>query len=133
MKNKRLTFVVSLLAIYLIGAFFVNQKVTNSKKETVTVGGVLQFVSHPALDEIYKGVEEGLKENGYDKGKNLEIIFQNGQADQSKLAIMSQQLVQKKADVLIGIATPAAQALANTTQEIPIILGAITDLLVLDW
>lgn len=126
MKNKRLTFVVSLLAIYLIGAFFVNQKVTNSKKETVTVG-VLQFVSHPALDEIYKGVEEGLKENGYDKGKNLEIIFQNGQADQSKLAIMSQQLVQKKADVLIGIATPAAQALANTTQEIPIILGAITD------
>ena len=126
MKNKRLTVVVSLLAIYLIGAFFVNQKETNSKKETVTVG-VLQFVSHPALDEIYKGVEEGLKENGYDKGKNLEIIFQNGQADQSKLAIMSQQLVQKKADVLIGIATPAAQALANTTQEIPIILGAITD------
>ena len=126
MKNKRLTVVVSLLAIYLIGAFFVNQKETNSKKETVTVG-VLQFVSHPALDEIYKGVEEGLMENGYDKGKNLEIIFQNGQADQSKLAIMSQQLVQKKADVLIGIATPAAQALANTTQEIPIILGAITD------
>ena len=93
MKNKRLTFVVSLLAIYLIGAFC-ESKVTNSKKETVTVG-VLQFVSHPALDEIYKGVEEGLKENGYDKGKNLEIIFQNGQADQSKLAIMSQQLVQK--------------------------------------
>ena len=26
MKNKRLTVVVSLLAIYLIGAFFVNQK-----------------------------------------------------------------------------------------------------------
>ena len=43
MKNKRLTVVVSLLAIYLIGAFFVNQKETNSKKETVTVG-VLQFV-----------------------------------------------------------------------------------------
>ena len=42
MKNKRLTVVVSLLAIYLFGAFFVNQKETNSKKETVTVG-VLQF------------------------------------------------------------------------------------------
>ena len=73
MKNKRLTFVVSLLAIYLIGAFC-ESKVTNSKKETVTVG-VLQFVSHPHWTEIYKGVEEGLKENGYDKGKNLEIIF----------------------------------------------------------
>lgn len=68
MKNKRLTFVVSLLAIYLIGAFFVNQKVTNSKKETVTVG-VLQFVSHPALDEIYKGVEEGLRKMVMTKAK----------------------------------------------------------------
>lgn len=28
---------------------------------------------------------------------------------------------------MIGIATPAAQALANTTSEIPIVLGAITD------
>ena len=31
MKNKRLTFVVSLLAIYLIGAFC-ESKVTNSKE-----------------------------------------------------------------------------------------------------
>ena len=52
MKNKRLTVVVSLLAIYLIGAF-VNQKETNSKKETVTVG-VLQFVSHPHWTKFIK-------------------------------------------------------------------------------
>ena len=58
MKNKRLTFVVSLLAIYLIGAFFVNQKVTNSKKETVTVG-VLQFVSHPHWTKFIKLSKKG--------------------------------------------------------------------------
>ena len=91
------------------------------------IGVIIPRYSSFTANQTLEGIAQGLKENGYDKGKNLEIIFQNGQADQSKLAIMSQQLVQKKADVLIGIATPAAQALANTTQEIPIILGAITD------
>ena len=45
----------------------------------------------------------------------------------SKLATMSQQLLNKGADVLVGIATPAAQALANTTKDVPIVLGAVTD------
>ncbi|MCB6745938.1 ABC transporter substrate binding protein, partial [Anaerostipes hadrus] len=73
------------------------------------------------------GILTGLKEQGLEEGKNLKVVFQNGQGDQSKLNMMSQQLISEKPDVLIGIATPAAQALANATQEIPIVLGAITD------
>nr|OTP18804.1 ABC transporter substrate-binding protein [Enterococcus sp. 9E7_DIV0242] len=88
---------------------------------------MLQFVSHPALDEIYRGIQDGLKESGYKDGENMTIVFQNGQADQSKLSTMSQQLIDKQSDVLIGIATPAAQALANSTSKLPIVLGAITD------
>lgn len=126
MRKNRLSFVVAIIVIFLIGSFIFEKKET-VKEELPTVG-VLQFVSHPALDQIYKGIQTGLKEEGYEDGKNITIAFQNGQADQSKLATMSQQLVQeKKSNVLIGIATPAAQALANTTSEIPIVLGAITD------
>ena len=84
-------------------------------------------MSHPALDEIYRGIKDGLKQSGLEEGKNLEIKFQNGQADQSKLATMSQQLVQADPDVLVGIATPAAQSLANVTTKIPLVLGAVTD------
>ena len=89
--------------------------------------GILQFVSHEALDAITEGIKEGLKESGYTEGDNLTIEFQNGQADQSKLATMSQQLLNKDADALVGVATPAAQALANVTQDVPIVLGAVTD------
>lgn len=126
MRKNRLTFVVAAIVLFLIGSFFVDKKETIT--ETLPTVGVLQFVSHPALDEIYKGIQAGLREEGYTDGENMLIAFQNGQADQSKLATMSQQLVrEKKSDVLIGIATPAAQALANTTADIPIVLGAITD------
>ncbi|GGC80420.1 tryptophan ABC transporter substrate-binding protein [Enterococcus wangshanyuanii] len=126
MRKNRLSFVVAVIIIFLIGSFFIEKRET--QKEKLPTVGVLQFVSHPALDQIYKGIQAGLKEEGYEDGKNMTLAFQNGQADQSKLATMSQQLVQeKKSDILIGIATPAAQALANTTSELPIILGAITD------
>ena len=132
MKNKRLITVVALIMIYLAGTFIyekINDSSTESAEKTTktTVVGVLQYVSHPALDEIYRGIKDGLKQSGLEEGKNLEIKFQNGQADQSKLATMSQQLVQADPDVLVGIATPAAQSLANVTTKIPLVLGAVTD------
>lgn len=134
MKKNRLFIVVGIIVVVLVGYLIFqstskdpdNQTADSSSAETATIG-VLQLVSHPALDEIYRGVQDGLKENGYEDGENAKIIFQNGQGDQSKLKTMSEKLVQDKSDVLIGIATPAAQSLANETTEIPIVLGAVTD------
>lgn len=132
MKNKGLIASVVVIIAVVIG-FFIYQtmntpaKTAKKAEDKVQTVGILQFVSHPALDTITKGVKDALKEAGYKEGKNLKIVFQNGQADQSKLATMSQQLVDKKADVLVGVATPAAQSLANTTKDIPIVLGAVTN------
>lgn len=136
MKNKGLMITVAVLVIGLVGyGIFQGTRSENAattdsytKKETYRVG-VLQLVSHPALDQIYEGIKEGLADEGLEEGKNLKLLFQNGQGDQSKLNTMSQQLVQDKADVLVGIATPAAQALDNNMKkkDIPIVLGAITD------
>lgn len=129
MKNKKLMGSVAIIFIILLVSFFSSQaQETSSPKKKIPEVGVLQYVSHPALDEIYRGIKAGLKQEGYDpKKQTVKINFQNGQADQSKLKTMSEQLVNKQADVLVGIATPAAQALANTTQKTPIVLGAITD------
>ena len=136
MKNKGLMITVAVLVIGLVGyGIFQGTRSENAatndsgaKKETYRVG-VLQLVSHPALDQIYEGIKEGLADEGLEEGKNLKLLFQNGQGDQSKLNTMSQKLVQEKADVLVGIATPAAQALDNNVKkkDIPVVLGAITD------
>lgn len=124
-KLKISLMIIGLMILYPIITMTVEKQQENSSN-SMTVG-VLQYISHPSLDEIYQGILTGLKEQGLEEGKNLKVVFQNGQGDQSKLNMMSQQLISEKPDVLIGIATPAAQALANATQEIPIVLGAITD------
>lgn len=127
--NKKIVGAITVLGLFLAGSYIKDskeQEKLNEKTKLPTIG-VLQFVSHPALDEIYKGMVDSLAKAGFKDGETANIVFQNGQADQSKLTSMSQHLINEKSDVLVGIATPAAQALANQTQEIPIVLGAISD------
>ncbi|BDR59491.1 ABC transporter substrate-binding protein [Xylocopilactobacillus apicola] len=100
----------------------------NSGDSKVKQVGVLQVVQHPSLDKAYDGFIEGLKESGYTEGKNLKINYQNAQNSQDNLKSMSEKLVNDKSDLLLGIATPAAQSLANTTTTIPTVVTAVTDL-----
>ncbi|RCX15671.1 putative ABC transport system substrate-binding protein [Vagococcus fluvialis] len=127
--NKKIVAVITVLGLFLAGSYIKDskeQEKLNEKAKLPTIG-VLQFVSHPALDDIYKGMVDSLAKEGFKDGETANIVFQNGQADQSKLTSMSQHLINEKSNILVGIATPAAQALANQTQEIPIVLGAISD------
>ena len=89
--------------------------------------GIVQLVEHNALDAANKGFIDGLKERGYEEGKNLSIDRQNAQADQSNLQNISQRFVSAKMDLICAIATPAAQTVANATKDIPIVGTAITD------
>ena len=128
MKNKALIGTLAVLALLVVGVLFVSQKqeVSPASEDKVVKIGILQFVTHDALDEIERGIEDGLAEAGYE-GSNVELTVLNAEADQSKIQTMSKKLVDDGNDVVIGIATPAAQGLASATSDIPVIMGAISD------
>ena len=126
MQIKKLMAGLSLAGLLLLGGCSNNKKADNSSN--VKHVGVLQVVQHPSLDKAYKGFKKGLKEEGYVEGKNLKIDYQNAQNNQDNLKSMSEKLVNEKSDLMLGIATPAAQSLANTSQDIPIVVTAVTDL-----
>lgn len=88
--------------------------------------GVVQFKQHGALDEANRGMLDGLKDNGFEAGKNLDIDPQNASGDQSNLQTIAQQFVSNEDDMILAIATPAAQVMAATTTDIPIVATAIT-------
>ena len=128
MKNKALIGTLAALALLVVGVLFVSQRQesSSSSENQVVKIGILQFVTHDALDEIERGIEDGLAEAGYE-GSNVELTVLNAEADQSKIQTMSKKLVDDGNDVVIGIATPAAQGLASATSDIPVIMGAISD------
>lgn len=127
-KNKRLLAILGLglVAVLVALLFNGNKSETNKASNQVAKVGVLQFVTHEALDEIYRGIQAGLAEAGY-SGDKLKLDFLNAEGDQSKVQTMSQTLVNNGNQVLVGIATPAAQGLANASKDIPVVMGAVTD------
>ena len=126
MQIKKLMAGLSLAGLLLLGGCSNDKKADNDSD--VKHVGVLQVVQHPSLDKAYKGFKKGLKEEGYVEGKNLKIDYQNAQNNQDNLKSMSEKLVNEKSDLMLGIATPAAQSLANASQDIPIVVTAVTDL-----
>ncbi len=112
-----------IIPVAIILAFVFNDisKPTNIKKI-----GILQLVEHDALDEARKGFVDGLAEYGLVDGENITIDYENAQGEQSNCCLLTNKLINKKSDLILSIATPAAQALANASKDIPILITAIT-------
>ncbi|GAW91817.1 ABC transporter substrate-binding protein [Calderihabitans maritimus] len=89
--------------------------------------GIIQIAEHPSLDAAREGFLEVLAENGYEEGKNLVVEYHNAQGDIATANTIAQKLVGDQVDLVLAIATPAAQAIASATDEIPILITAVTD------
>lgn len=100
---------------------------TGTAMDTPVDIGIIQLTEHPALDASREGFIAALAEAGYTDGDKINIELQNAQGDQSNLKTISQKFVSDGKDLILAIATPAAQAIATETSDIPILLTAVTD------
>ena len=113
------------VGILLTSLISLHQLKADKKKDMFRIG-ISQFITHQSLDATREGVVDELAKQGYVEGKNIEIDLQNAQGEQRNLKTISQQLAESS-DVVLAIATPSAQSLANTTQTTPVIFSAVTD------
>lgn len=100
---------------------------TVSAMDTPVDIGIIQLTEHPALDASREGFVAALADAGYKDGDKVKIELQNAQNDQSNLKTISQKFVSDGKDLILAIATPAAQAVATETKDIPILVTAVTD------
>ena len=113
------------VGILLTSLISLHQLKADKKKDIFRIG-ISQFITHQSLDATREGFVDELAKQGYIEGKNIEIDLQNAQGEQRNLKTISQQLAESS-DVVLAIATPSAQSLANTTQTTPVIFSAVTD------
>src|SRR5258708_22449269 len=80
----------------------------------------LGFIAH-GHEPFYDGLFEGLREYGYDEGRNLivERRYARGQAERFKE--FAAEMVRLNVDIIIVGTTPAALAVMNATKTIPIV------------
>ena len=113
------------VGILLTSLISLHQLKADKKKDVFRIG-ISQFITHQSLDATREGFVDELAKQGYVEGGNIEIDLQNAQGEQRNLKTISQKLAESS-DVVLAIATPSAQSLANTTQTTPVIFSAVTD------
>lgn len=115
-----------LLSSALIIACDQTFKMPQKKNYTVAI---TQYADTVVLNAAYLGIMEGLKEKGYNEGKNLKIIYMNAYADSNAADKIAEDFVKLKPDLIISISTPSTKAVvkANQQAQIPLVFSTVTD------
>ncbi len=87
--------------------------------------GIVQMAEHPALDSARKGFIDILNEKGL--GDKITFDYKNAQGDMPTAQSIAQKMAGDKPDLILAIATPAAQAMAKASTTIPTLITAVTD------
>lgn len=120
---KRLKHLFPLIAgVVFVSMFTLPSFAAGEKKLAITA-----IVEHPALDAVRDGIIEQLEEEGFSQGKNLIVDYKSAQGSPATAKQIADKFVSDRPDVIVGIATPSAQALVATTKDIPIVFAAVTD------
>ncbi|WP_142847808.1 ABC transporter substrate-binding protein [Telmatospirillum sp. J64-1] len=89
---------------------------------------VTSIVEHPALDATRDGIRDELEAQGFKAGEGLRWEYQSAQGDTGTAAQIARKFVGDRADVIVAIATPSAQAaVAAARGSIPVVFSAVTD------
>ncbi len=101
----------------------------SSEADDVVTIGVIQQMQHASLDQAYEGFVDGLAEAGYVEGENLELDYQNASGEVSNCQSICEVFKSNNSDMVLAIATNAAQSAVNTFQdtETPVLFTAVTD------
>lgn len=85
--------------------------------------GITQIVTHTSLDAAREGFKAALEAAG------LSVTYdeQNAQGDQATATSIATKFASADLDLVLAIATPAAQAVAQAVTTIPVLFTAVTD------
>jgi putative ABC transport system substrate-binding protein len=70
---------------------------------------------------------EGMRELGYEVGRNLVIESRTAGGDYRRLPAVAAELVNRNLDVIVVTSTPAAAALKGATSTVPVVMSIVGD------
>ncbi len=89
--------------------------------------GIVTLVEHTSLNIIKDSIFAQLDTLGYKDGENCVIKFVNAQGDMANIPTIMQNMKSEKANVVVAITTPVAQAAMALAPDIPVIFAAVSD------
>ena len=129
MKQKGLKTLIIATCLCLVGCSGGNTS-SGSTTEPTSGGdaeytvGIIQLTTHVALDAATQGFKDVLNE---ELGDTVKIEYQDAAGDSATCNTIAAQYVSEGVDLIMANATPALQAAASATGDIPILGTSITE------
>jgi len=121
------------LRILALGLAAVSARVGAQQSGRVPVIGLL--ITHPPVDDVVVDMlRSGLREFGYEDGKNCMIEVRSALGQLDRVPVLAQELVDHPADVIVIVNEVAARAVMEATRTIPVVVvGYINEPVSMGW
>jgi putative ABC transport system substrate-binding protein len=116
--------VLSVISLMLVVAVVVAeaQQPANLQQIGIITSGFPESIAH-----LLEGFKQGLRDNGYADGKNVQLKLQYAEGKAERLPSLAAELVRAKVDVIVAIPNPSIEAARQATQTIPIVMPIGSD------
>src|SRR5215469_16414374 len=84
------------------------------------IGVLLLGYPYPSL--FIMGLREGLRDLGYEEGRNVELIIRSADGNAATLASLATDLIKSEVDIIVAYPTTAGLAAQKITTELPIVV-----------
>ena len=119
--------IIALLLVAIMMFAFAGCSENKNKEDSVLKIGIIQYMSHPSLDNCYNGIISALENSGIE----YTVDYQTGSSSSADADCtnFAKNMVAANYDMIIAIATPAAKAAFAATDDtkIPVIFCAVSD------
>jgi len=135
MKNSIGKIVAAILALALVFSLTACGKKEEAKPaETAEEAvqsfkvGICNYVDDASLNQIVENIRSGLAGAAKEKNVNIEVLYDNCNADATVMEQIISNFIAEKVDVMVGVATPVAMRMQALTEDnkIPVIFAAVS-------
>jgi putative ABC transport system substrate-binding protein len=96
-------------------------------QQATTMHRVCFLSSRAGIEVREEAFKQGLRELGYDEGKNISLEWRFAKGDASQIPALASELIQAKCDVLVAGGTEATNGLKSATATIPVVFTVASD------
>lgn len=116
---------IFLFTVFVI-VFHVDIPVSQAQNKDKATVGIAQWASSSDYERNIQGFKEGLREAGYEEGKNIKYIIKNPEGDFDAQVKIIEAFVKERVDLIYSLTTPGTLAAKSVTKDVPIVFSIVT-------
>jgi len=118
-EMRKIITLFSLLVLFFCGC--------QKEKPDLYTLGIFWFTDAPTLNDVRRGVQAALEDNGLMDKANVRLDFRNAEGSIPEAQKIAKELVADEVDMIIVFSTPCLVAVLHATRTIPIVFSSVAN------